>query len=167
MHRAPVAARILLLAAVLVTTSACSGQRPATLGPTNGGLAPCASTSNCVQTGLAQPEDVEPLHLTAEWEATPEAALDRIAEVVESRPRTDVVTREGRYLHAEARSLIFRFVDDLEVLVREDGEVVVRSASRVGRSDFGVNGRRVEDLRNLLVEARIVRPRRPDSPPGP
>ena len=68
-------------------------------------------------------------------------------------PRARVVSTEEHYLHAEFRSLLFRFVDDLEMLWRaEDGVFDVRSASRVGTSDLGVNRRRVETLRRLLED---------------
>lgn len=80
-----------------------------------------------------------------------------IRAVVESMPRTTVVEQRGAYLHAEARSLVFRFVDDLEVLLTDDHELVVRSASRLGRSDLGVNARRVQALRERLEEAGLVR----------
>lgn len=80
-----------------------------------------------------------------------------IRAVVESMSRTTVVEQRGAYLRAEARSLVFRFVDDLELLLTDDDELVVRSASRVGRSDLGVNARRVEALRERLAEAGLLR----------
>ena len=144
--------------ALVAALAACSGTRPATLGPTDGGLAPCPETPNCVHTGLRHPEGTEGMRLAPAWEGEPAAALDSIATVVEGMTRTAVVERTDRWLHAEATSLLFRFVDDLEVLVRDDGEVVVRSASRIGRSDMGVNGRRVAELRARLVEAGLVAP---------
>jgi len=58
-----------------------------------------------------------------------------------------VVEDTGSYLHAEARSRVFRFVDDVEFVLDPGARVIqVRSASRVGYSDFGVNRRRVERL---------------------
>ena len=157
MTRRPGRTRRLALLVAALAASACHGTPPATLGPSDGGLAPCPSTPNCVHTGLRHPAGTETLRLSAGWEGRPEAALDSIAAVVEGMTRTGVVTREGRYLHAEATSFFFRFVDDVEILVRDDGEVVVRSASRVGRSDMGVNGRRVEELRARLREAGVIR----------
>ena len=63
-----------------------------------------------------------------------------------------IITASETYLHAEFRSLIFRFVDDLELLVDPVAGVIdVRSASRLGRSDFGVNRRRVEELRRRFL----------------
>jgi uncharacterized protein (DUF1499 family) len=80
-----------------------------------------------------------------------------IRRVVEAMPRTRVITQTDRYLHAEVRSKIFRFVDDLEIVVMPDRELVIRSASRVGRNDMGVNAERVEELRRLLGAADILR----------
>jgi uncharacterized protein (DUF1499 family) len=71
--------------------------------------------------------------------------------------RVRVVTATDSYVHAEERSRLLRFVDDLELLLAEDGELLVRSASRVGNSDLGVNRRRVERLRRLLRDAGLLR----------
>jgi uncharacterized protein (DUF1499 family) len=93
---------------------------------------------------------VEPLQLRV----APEAGWAAARRAVEALPRTTVVRADERYLHAEVRSRLFRFVDDLELLLAEDGRRIdVRSASRVGHSDLGVNRRRVEALRQALREA--------------
>lgn len=118
---------------------------PAGAGAPGGRLAPCPARPNCVS---SQADDaahrVEPF-------AAPDGAqrrLDRLAAVIETMPRTRIVERTDLYLRAEATSRIFRFVDDLELAADEAAGVVhVRSASRVGRSDLGVNRRRVEELR--------------------
>jgi uncharacterized protein (DUF1499 family) len=61
------------------------------------------------------------------------------------------------YLHAEVKSRVFRFVDDLELLLDPaSGVVGIRSASRVGYSDLGVNRRRVETLRQQLIQAGVI-----------
>jgi len=147
-----------LLLALLAT--ACSGTPPATLGPTGESgaqaLAACPDTPNCVHTGLRHPDGTQGLVLAEDWPDRPEAALDAIAEALEAMPRTEVVEREGRYLRAEATSRIFRFVDDVEVHLAMDGQVVVRSASRVGRSDMGVNAERVAELRGALERSGVV-----------
>jgi uncharacterized protein (DUF1499 family) len=73
-------------------------------------------------------------------------------------PRTAVVETTPNYLHAESASAVFRYVDDLELQLREaDESIAVRSASRMGRSDFGVNRRRVEALRAALRARGVVR----------
>lgn len=122
---------------------------------TNGSLSPCPGTPNCVHTGLRHPDGTRGMFVTGSPAGS--EIMPRVREVVESMPRTTVVEQSGPYLHAEARSLVFRFVDDLEVLLTPDRELVVRSASRVGSFDFGVNRRRVERLRGLLREAGVIR----------
>ncbi len=119
--------------------------RPTNLGVTDGKLAPCPGASNAV---CSQADDevhrIEPLRFSG----SPDAAWARLVTAVSGQPRTTVVTADDRYLHAEARSLLFRFADDVEfLLVRDAGMIHVRSAARAGRSDLGVNRRRVETIR--------------------
>ena len=65
-------------------------------------------------------------------------------------PRTRIISSDSHYLHAEFRSRLLRYVDDVEF--HDDGKVLhVRSASRLGRRDFGVNRARVEALRRALT----------------
>jgi uncharacterized protein (DUF1499 family) len=81
----------------------------------------------------------------------PQAVIHAIMDAIAELPRTRVVSRETLYLHAEFRSRIFRFVDDVEFVVDPATHVVqFRSASRVGRSDFGVNRKRMEALSQTL-----------------
>ena len=83
----------------------------------------------------------------------PDEALKRLKQVLLDEPRTTIVTEEGGHLHAETRSFLFRFIDDVEFMLDADNQVIhVRSASRTGYSDFGVNRRRVERLRKRFVE---------------
>ena len=70
-------------------------------------------------------------------------------------PRATVIRTEGAYLYAEFRTRLMRYVDDVELYYDERaGLVHVRSASRLGRRDFGVNRRRVEELRALVAARR-------------
>jgi uncharacterized protein (DUF1499 family) len=112
-------------------------------------LAPCPDKPNCVS---SQAEDerhrVEPLPL----DSTPEEALDRLRQIIEAMPRATVDEAGDGRLRARFRSRIFGFVDDLEMAVDpEAGVIHVRSASRVGRSDLGVNRRRVEEIRTRYL----------------
>ncbi len=116
-------------------------------------LVPCPDKPNCV-CSLAPNEDaqhhVEPLAYRGE----PAAAWSALRTALAALPRMTIIEDTGEYLHAEARSLIFRFVDDLEcALDTAAGVIHVRSASRVGHGDLGVNRRRVERLRALLGAA--------------
>jgi len=151
---------------------ACTAGPPDTTGSLEAGLPPCPASDNCVHTGDGVPEGTEPLLLTSDWASRPGPALaEAVADAVRELDRTEVIrTRTGGgtdgrdeaggalFLHAEATSRIFRFVDDLEVFrAHGSDELVVRSASRVGRSDLGVNARRVEDLRAHLAERGVIR----------
>jgi uncharacterized protein (DUF1499 family) len=142
---------LLAVAALL----ACAGQRPAGLGVEGARLAPCPASPNCVSSDAGDER-----HAVADLElAAPAPEAWRAArEAVAALPRTRTVAESEGYLHAECRSALFRFVDDLELHLRADaGRIAVRSASRVGRSDLGVNRRRVEDLRAALRARGVVR----------
>jgi len=128
----------------------CSGARPAALGSTQGRLAPCPSSPNCVSS-LADDDRhrIAPLPFSG----AAAAAIGRIEAIVRSLPRAAVVTATETYLYAEFRSAVFRFVDDVEFLADESAGVIqVRSAARVGSSDLGVNRKRVEAIRALWSE---------------
>ena len=133
----------------------CWGPAPDNLGPRNGTLAPCPSTPNCVHTGMRRPTGTKGIYLRGEIVRRDQ--MPGIQAVVEEMPRTRLLTVEDRYLHAEVRSKIFRFVDDLEILISPEREIIVRSASRIGHGDQGVNAARVEDLRRRLSEADLIR----------
>ncbi len=82
-----------------------------------------------------------------------DAALTRLKAVLAARPRTTVVEQSGDYLRAEAVSRVFRFVDDVEFLLDRDAKAIhFRSASRLGRSDLGVNRKRMEEIRKAFLQ---------------
>jgi uncharacterized protein (DUF1499 family) len=122
-----------------------SWKRPGNLGVHGGRLAPCKRSPNCVSS-QADRADLE--HYIAPIRGTMAAARD----AVRAMPRTTVVEEKENYLYAEFRTRLLRYVDDVELFF--DGQVLqVRSCSRLGRRDFGVNRKRVEALR-ALIEAR-------------
>jgi len=87
----------------------------------------------------------------------PRVSWPLIQHEIASRPRWAVVTASDRYLHVECKSLVFRFVDDLELYFDSaTGIISIRSASRIGYSDFGANRRRVELLRSVLSAGRLI-----------
>ena len=121
-------------------------RRPDNLGVTNGRLAPCRRTPNCVSS-QADPADAE--HYIAPLKGSMEA----VRRAVEAMPRTTVISATSNYLYAEFRSKLLGYVDDLELLFDERRNLFdVRSASRLGRRDFGVNRKRVELLRTKLQQ---------------
>ncbi len=98
-------------------------------------------------------ECVEIAHcVKEEWDVSSiEQPFKEIKELIENSPRSVIVALEGDYLHAEVTSKWMKFVDDLEVsFVPESEKLIVRSESRVGESDLGVNQKRVDILRSRL-----------------
>lgn len=148
----PAAVAGLTLCALL--SAGCGAPPPSILGVQDDDLAPCPASPNCVHTGHRHPDGTLPLYL----QGGDEGGWDRVLAVVAAMPRLTVVSSSGRYLHAEERSRLFRFIDDLELLLAEDGELIVRSASRLGEGDLGVNARRVDRLRTALAEAGLLVP---------
>ena len=121
-----------------------AGTPPSDLGAPAGRLKPCPDTPNCVNSQATGAHAVAPIAFAD----SPLAALQRMARVLESMPRTRIVERTAGYLRAEASSRIFGFVDDVELLLDAEARVLhVRSASRLGYSDLGVNRRRIEAIR--------------------
>jgi uncharacterized protein (DUF1499 family) len=129
-------------------------RRPTNLGARDGRLAPCPRKPNCVcsQSPPDAREHIEPLRLPCALDE----AMRRAKAMLSNWPRARIIAATEDYVHAECRSWLFRFVDDVElVLDRDAGVIHCRSASRVGHSDLGVNRRRIEALRQALaVEPR-------------
>lgn len=137
------------------TLVSCTGERPTNLGVTDGTLAPCPSTPNCVSSDASDEDHyVEPFTLVDPTDA----AWNDVREAVRDFRRVAVIEESDNYLRAEFVSAIFRFVDDVELHRREPGDIVaIRSASRLGQSDLGVNRERVEELRELLRSQGVIR----------
>src|SRR5262245_11841067 len=136
----------------LLTMLSFFSRKPNNLGVVNGRLADCPATPNCVCTQGRDPEHhVEPLHFSG----SPEEAMERLKAAITALPRSKIVTADARYMHAEFTSRLFRFVDDVEFLIEPDTKTVhFRSASRVGRSDLGVNRQRMEEIRQKFEERK-------------
>ncbi|MEO8439738.1 MAG: DUF1499 domain-containing protein [Spartobacteria bacterium] len=118
-------------------------------------IVPCPSSPNCVSTEAQdKTHAVEPFLVLA----SRDDLWAQVREILLSLPRTSLAEENPNYLHAECRSAKLGFIDDLELQLRsEQGKVVVRSAARSGYYDFGVNRRRVEQLRQLLQVRGLIR----------
>lgn len=118
------------------------GAKPS-LGVEDGKLSPCPATPNCVS---SQCGGCEPFLYR-------EDGIQALSEILHQEPRAKVVTLSKNYLHAEFRSRWLKFVDDVEFYTDAQKNVIhVRSASRLGYSDLGVNHKRVEKLRDLYTK---------------
>jgi uncharacterized protein (DUF1499 family) len=150
-----IALAVVLLPLIAGQLGAWSGQAPSDLGVRDGRLAAPRPTSNNVhsQAALHGPAylhaQIDPLPLR-DGDAT--ATMARLRGLVEATPGAQVVQARPDYLCVRYTTRWMRFVDDAEFWADPTGGVVqVRSASRVGRSDLGVNRARIEDLRRQLA----------------
>ena len=128
-----------------------AGSRPANLGYSSGKFAPPSWKPNCVLSTVEKSDShyIEPLAISG-------AAADmwkKLQSLVKSHPRTAVVSENATYLYAEFKSAGMGFVDDVEFALDEKtGVIQVRSASRLGVRDLGVNRARVESIRSQLAK---------------
>lgn len=135
---------------------ACSGSsRIKDIGIRDAKLTPCPTSPNCVSS-----DDHDPEHQTAPFavEGSASEVWTTARSLVAALPRTEIVKSTSDYLHAECRSAMFGFIDDLELHLRpEEGVIAVRSAARSGKYDFGVNRKRIERLRAELQKRGVAR----------
>jgi uncharacterized protein (DUF1499 family) len=128
-----------------------AGKQPTNLGLHDGRLAPCRPTPNCVS---SQADPVDAVHYIAPipFKGAPVEAMAAVQRAVERLPRAIVVRYEPAYLYARFRSRLLGFVDDVEFAYDASAGVIqVRSASRLGRGDLGVNRARIEAIRALVL----------------
>lgn len=129
-----------------------AGKTPQNLGVTNGKLQPPSLTPNSVSSQASlypdHPQlayaDIAPLNYTGDAQA----AMRQLALILKSMERTQVITENPGYIYAQSRTAVLKFTDDLEFwLDSQSGVIQIRSASRVGSKDFGVNRARMEAIR--------------------
>jgi uncharacterized protein (DUF1499 family) len=126
------------------------GTRPANLGVADGQFAPCPTTPNCVSSQSQERENaIAPFRYTTSLEA----AFDKLKTILAAQPRVSILTTTNDYIRTEFTLPIVGFVDDVEFYLDRKANVIqVRSASRLGESDLGVNRKRVETLREKWGE---------------
>jgi len=137
-----------LIPVLFLASKSIMSRRPDNLGAKDGRLAGCPNSPNCVST---EATDDEHLIAPLTFAGTATEAMARLKNIIESMPRTNIVSADESYLHAEFTTLIFRYTDDVEFQVNEDDNTIqVRSASRTGYSDLGANKTRVEAIRTAF-----------------
>lgn len=121
-----------------------SGKRPNNLGVKDGKLDPCPGSPNCVNSQSQNPQSkIAPL---------PPVAITDLRKVIETMEESTIIEEKNNYLYAEFKSKLMGYVDDLEFYLDSQENVThVRSASRLGKSDLGVNRQRVEAIRAKLA----------------
>ncbi|MGF1910516.1 DUF1499 domain-containing protein [Vibrio kasasachensis] len=111
---------------------------------------PCADKPNCVST-LDTREEFQ----IAPFRLKPHVTIEEVETAALALPGAKTAAQDNNYLRIECTSKIMKFVDDLELKI-EGSQLIVRSESRVGYSDFGVNRKRSEQLRTQLTAAGLL-----------
>ncbi len=148
---------VLLIAGLLAGRAGMlSGPEPTGLGIHNGRLKGLSPTENCVSSQAAMYPDhpqreyasVEPIALHVDGPTT----IAKLVKVVAAMPGSTLVVSDADYLRAQFTTRWLKFVDDVEFWYDPGSQAIqVRSASRIGRKDFGVNRRRVETIRTAVA----------------
>jgi uncharacterized protein (DUF1499 family) len=123
-----------------------AGTHPDNLGISEGYLTTCPATPNCVSSQSSDAEHyIEPLA----YKTSASDAIAKLKSIVESQERAKLISATDDYLYAEFTSRWMGYVDDVEFwLNKKENVVEVRSASRLGESDLGVNRQRIETIRS-------------------
>lgn len=141
--------RLLLMVLVGFFMMGCAGSPPSHLGIQNGKFAPCPDKDNCVDSQSPDEKHyVEPLS----YKGSRGSALIKLRKVIHSMERTRIMEDSERYLRVEFTSAVMGFVDDVEFYFPDEPVIHLKSASRIGYSDFGVNRKRVEKIRELFLK---------------
>lgn len=142
--------RLLIIHVLGICLTACSSNNPI---DQQGAMAPCPSSPNCVSSRGQDDAFISPFVLTG----VAQQSWPSIIDILMAMPRTEIIEQSPGYVHATASSRIFSFVDDMELELVSDGKTIdIRSASRTGYSDMGVNRKRMEQLREMLSEAGLI-----------
>lgn len=124
-----------------------AGSTPPGLGAVDGRLAECPARPNCVSSQARDDAHrISPLEFVGEGSQ----AMARLARVIAADPGARIVEQRPDYIHATFQTPVMGFVDDVEFLLQVR-TIDVRSASRLGYSDLGVNRNRIEALRKSLA----------------
>ena len=135
---------------MLWSTSGCSAPRPDNLGLKNNLLLSCPKSPNCVLSQTSDPKhQIHPIHYTS----SVKIAKERLNQVILSMVDTRIITQNKVYWHVEFTTRWLRFIDDVEFYFPESEALIhLRSASRSGYWDLGVNRKRVEEIRSRFEE---------------
>jgi uncharacterized protein (DUF1499 family) len=149
---------IAILALVLIIAGQAGllkGKAPADLGIKDGKLKRPSRTPNSVtsQADLWPDHPQKAYSAIAPFKATGDGSADmkKIADALKVMPRTTIVKQEPGYIYAQNTTALLKFTDDVEfALDASKGIIDVRSASRLGQKDFGVNRARIESIRKAI-----------------
>lgn len=139
--------KIMMISSVLIFAG-CAGTPPGNIGVSQERLADCPNRPNCVSSQTDDPDKkVAPLAYVTDQKT----AMAALVNVLEKWEETAIIQTSDNYVYAECRSRVFGFVDDVEFFFPQDSPLIhVRSASRLGYSDLGVNAERIQKIRSAF-----------------
>lgn len=127
-----------------------AGTTPDDLGVKSGKLIACPNTPNCVS---SQSQDDEHQIDPISYNSTSTEAIANLKNIIQNQPGGKIIAQTDNYLYAQFTSHWMGFVDDVEFyLNEEEKKIEIRSASRLGESDLGVNRQRIESIRLQLIQ---------------
>jgi uncharacterized protein (DUF1499 family) len=129
-----------------------AGTPPTNIGVNNGKLAACPATPNCVSS-QATANDLE--HAIAPLQLTGDSStwMANLKQAIQGMSGTNIIKETNDYLYVEFKSKLMGFVDDVEFHLDNNPKTIqIRSASRLGESDLGVNRQRIEQIRSSLTQ---------------
>ena len=138
-----------LITACILTSS--SGDGSDSLGVREGKLRPCPDRPNCVST---QSERRRHAMTPLPYLQTLEVSREKILSIIKGIKRAKIIKYTETYIHAEFKTSLWHFVDDVEFFLDENARVVhFRSSSRFGYYDFGLNRRRMKEISEKYLDA--------------
>ncbi len=143
---------LVVIGFLLVSNRVFAGSPPTNIGVNNGKLTGCPNTPNCVSSQVAA-IDLEHTITAIQLAGDNPSTIAKLKQVLQSMPNNKIVKETDNYLYIESTSKLMGFVDDVEFYLDKDSKKIqVRSASRLGESDLGVNRQRIEKIRVALGE---------------
>ena len=141
--------KLLITLAILTLLHSCQSKRPTNIGLTDSPegklLQKCPETPNCLSSHYPADKDhyIEPIAYKMEKLQ----AKKLITGILKKSPSAKIINEDDNYVYAEYTSAVFKFVDDVEFNFSQNNVIHIRSASRLGKKDFGVNSKRLEEIK--------------------
>ncbi len=139
----------------IVFLGGCATKQPMDIGVVNGIFSACPETPNCINSQAEnEAQKIDGFLLNTKHPSS----WKRLVDMVDKIPRSKITHQTGNYIHAEISSALWGFIDDLQLyLTASDNHVAIKSAARSGYTDFGVNRKRLENLRQQLIKNQIIK----------
>ncbi len=142
----------LAIAFLLWSNNIFAGSPPTNIGVNSGKLAACPTSPNCVSSQAPASDTQHAIAALSFSSGDLPTSMAKLKQIIQAMPRTNIVKENNNYLYAQFSSSLMKFVDDVEFYLDDGTKTIqVRSASRLGESDLGVNRQRVEEIRSKLA----------------